>query len=185
MTTIIAFLFYAASLTIVWLFAADLAVVSGTVTFLYALLFGAPFFWLLVRLYTQRDEPWPYLSLPAVAFGLCLAFMTLIAWPGIFAGLPLKSAVGAQRSNLYGARERLSRYSMYSSTAPAALSEVMPEMPLLKLPLTPHVAGNEVRVASFTDIQDSGKWLYVAGSTAPVLLIDCTHVVLGRPWSSL
>jgi hypothetical protein len=185
MLTLVAFLSYSSSLVIIYLAASEAAVVGGAGAWLPISAFAIPFGWLLARLYTERDKPWSDLSGGILVIYLFCNFCVLVSWTGVFHDLPLKSAIAAQRRNLQEARDSLSLYVRENTAVPADLSPVLPVMPALKLPVTPHKPGSEVRVSTFADIQDSGQWLYVADSSAPVILIDCTHLDhKGKPWSS-
>ncbi|OGS12959.1 MAG: hypothetical protein A2234_06890 [Elusimicrobia bacterium RIFOXYA2_FULL_58_8] len=147
--------------------------------------FAVPFIYLLTRLYTKRDKPWGTLSGLFFVIYLFCTFSVLIAWPGLFHNLPLKSAVGAQAMNLKQVRDSLSRYIEANGTVPPDLSSALSVIPVIKIPLTPHKASSEVRVSTFADIRDTGQWLYIADSSAPVILIDCTHTDHeGNHWSS-
>jgi len=185
MATLAALLAYLSTLFIVYLFFSEAAPVLGAQAWVMMLLFSAPFVLLLVLLYTRRDKEWPVMSLSFFLFWLFWNSCALIAWPGIFHNLVLKSASGQPVSNLRSVRENLSSYLQFSEIVPAAFSVVQPVMPALKLPLTPHKPSSEVRVSTFANIQDSGQWLYVADSSAPVVLMDCTHLdYKGKAWSS-
>jgi hypothetical protein len=140
--------------------------------------------YLVFRLYTKRDVPWSgsksaMLWLCAVGLG-----MTMICWPA-FEDIVIKSAAGGTKTRLVQMRSMLAGYLGSRGAVPADLSEVVPEVPAIILPLLPHPRSSEVRISTFVDIQDSGRWLYVHDSSAPVILIDCTHEQRsGHAWSS-
>jgi hypothetical protein len=185
MLTLIALLSYLSSLTIIYLAASELAVLGGMGSWLKSSIFAVPFIYLLTRLHTKRDKPWSVFSGVFLSLYLFCNISVLVAWPGLFRGLPLKSATGAQAGNLMNARNSLAEYLQAGNAIPPDLSTVLPVMPALKIPLSPHKAGDEVHVSTFADIKDSGRWLYVVDASSPVILIDCAHTDFkGKPWSS-
>lgn len=138
--------------------------------------------WLVARLITRRAQPWSRLSRTAVilyAVGLGLAGMNYREFSRVGANEILSADIKA----LAEMRSRLAEYTA-SHGVPSGFSQVM-AAPVLLLPRDVHPHTAEVRVSSFTDIRDSGRWLYVASSSAPAILIDCTHVNnRGLPWSA-
>ena len=164
---------------------ADAVRVGGAGLLLYTGGLGGLLIYLAVRLYTKRATPWPeWKSAILWLYAVCLG-MTAIAWPS-FREIVIKSAAGATANKLVQMRGQLADYVQEYQAAPADLSPAVPEIPEIVLPLLPHTRGREVRVSTFTDIQDSGRWLYVHDSSAPVILIDCTHErSYGHVWSAL
>lgn len=140
--------------------------------------------YLLVRLVTKRNDPWPRGS--GAALALYAGFILLwLMTESLHRDLIAKSTAGATKNSLAAMREELGRYAAGQGSAPAGLAGLFPEMPRLIIPPAPHKNSAEVRVSSFADIRDGGSWLYVADSSAPALLVDCTHFDYNnRPWSS-
>lgn len=137
--------------------------------------------WLAARLITKRAKPWSGLSRTAVilyAVGLGLAGINY----GMLSHVGASQILSADIKALAEMRSRLTEYRARHGV-PTGFSNVM-AAPVLQLPRDIHPRTSEVRVSSFTDIRDSGRWLYVASSSATVL-IDCTHLnQRGLPWSS-
>jgi len=143
-----------------------------------AALMAAPFLYLLTRLYTKRNRPWPAGSGAVLTLYVSGILITAMVYP-YFNGLVRKSTGGATISKLRGMREALKKNT--TENLPADIKAAIPSPPELKLPLTGHPPGREIRVSTFTDIQDSGRWLYDGRN----LYIDCTHRdTKGIAWSS-
>ncbi len=141
-------------------------------------LMAAPLLYLLSRLYTKRDRPWPAGS--GAVLTLCVSGILLIAitYP-YFSGLLRKSTAAATISRLTTMRESLGKN--IAPGVPVDIKTMIPKPQELKLPLSGHPPSAEIRVATFTDIQDSGRWLYDGRN----ICIDCTHMdPKGIPWSS-
>lgn len=166
-------------------FSADAVRVGGAGLLLYTGALGGALIYLAVRLYTKRDTPWPGWKISILwLYAICLG-MSMIAWPS-FRDIVIKSAAGATHNKLIRMRAGLAGYMLEHQAAPENLSQAVPEIPDLVLPLLPHTRGRDVRVSTFTDIQDSGHWLYVRNSSAPVIIIDCTHERrYGHVWSAI
>ncbi len=141
-------------------------------------LVAAPLIYLLTRLYTKRHLPWPAGS--GAVLTLCVSGILLIAmtYP-YFSGLLRKSTAGATIAGLTTMRETLRKNT--DPGIPVDLKTAIPAPRELELPLSGHPTNAEIRVATFTDIQDSGRWLYDGKN----IYIDCTHLdPKGIPWSS-
>lgn len=184
MMTFWALLYYLSSLLLLYKVSGSVAEASGSWPWPLVVSVSAFFFWLLARLWSKRAEPWPPSASAVIGFGLLINFSTLISLPG-YSDLPLKSSAGAQAAKLAGLRGELSVRLRETGVAPADLSWQKKKTPELWLARSGHPKSWEIRISSFTDIQDSGRWLYVADSAGPEVLIDCTHSdVKGKAWSA-
>lgn len=141
-------------------------------------LMAVPLLYLLSRLYTKRDLPWPAGS--GAVLTLCVSGILLIAmtYP-YFSGLFRKSTAAATISRLMTMRETIRKNT--DPNMPVDIKTAIPGPRELKLPLSGHAPNAEIRIATFTDIQDSGRWLYDGKN----IYIDCTHKDPKEiPWSS-
>lgn len=138
--------------------------------------------WLTARLFTRRAEPWSGLKRVAVIFYAVMLGVSALNY-GSFVHTSSNQVLAANIKALGEMRTQLSEYTARHGV-PSGFSAVMPS-PVLLLPREKHPRSAEVRVSSFTDIRDSGRWLYVASSTSPAVLIDCTHLNhRGLSWST-
>lgn len=184
MTALTALAFYISGLWVVALAASSIADLSALSAAVFAAVAGLPFLWLLSRLYTHAEEPWPGFAKPALIAGLFFSVSLLISWEGVFSGPFLSAAARRQEENLRAARSLFFAHVQRSGAVPAEFPAAV-ALPELRLPGAGHKPSAALRTAGFADIQDSGRWLYVADSTSPALLIDCVHLDRkGRPWSS-
>ena len=137
--------------------------------------------WLTARLITRRAEPWSRSANTAVILYAVVLGLAGINY-GTMSHVGANQVLAANMKSLQEMRTRLTEYKA-GHGVPTGFSAVMPA-PVLLLPGDFHPRTSEVRVSSFTDIRDSGRWLYVASSSATVL-IDCTHLnQRGLSWSS-
>jgi len=138
--------------------------------------------WLTARLITRRAEPWSRSANTAVILYAVALGLAGISY-GNMSHVGASEVLAANIKSLQEMRARLTEYKA-GHGVPAGFSAVMPA-PVLLLPGDVHPRTAEVRVSSFTDIRDSGRWLYVASSSAPAILIDCTHQnQRGLSWST-
>lgn len=167
------------SVTLYWLYALGLEFARcGSPAWLQTALMSAPFLYLLARLYTKRSLPWPTGSGAVLTLYVSGILLTATVYP-YFSALVRKSTAGATIAKLGVMREALKKN--ITANLPAHIKAVIPSPPELKLPLTGHPPGSEIRVSTFTDIRDSGRWLYDGRN----IYIDCTHKdPKGIAWSS-
>lgn len=171
------------SVTLYWLYCLSLEFARcGSPAWIQTALMAAPLLYLLSRLYTKRNLPWPAGSGAILTLYVSGILVLAMVYP-YFRGLIRKSTAGATISKLMTMRDTLQKN--ISANAPPDINTVIPAPPELKLPLSGHPSSSEIRTAAFTDIQDSGRWLYVTGGSTPTILIDCTHKdTKGIAWSS-
>jgi len=167
--------------TIYWILALGReSALCGSPAWPQTLLFAAPFIYLLIRLFMKWNRPWPAGSGAMLGLYLLAVVIIAIASP-YFSGLQGKSIAGATRGKLKEMRAQLAGKTQSSLEVPPDIKSVIPAPPELRLPYSGHPHSSEIRVATFTDIQDSGRWLYDGRN----IYIDCTHKDLKEaPWSS-
>lgn len=157
------------SVSLYWLYCLGLEFAHcGSPSWIQTALIAIPFLYLLTRLYTKRNLPWPAGSGAVLTLYISGILVIAMVYP-YFSGLLRKSTAAATISNLTKMRDILQKNA--SSNTPADITAVIPSPPELKLPSAGHSPSSEIRVATFTDIQDSGHWFYDGKN----IYIDCTH----------
>ncbi|HBA61321.1 MAG TPA: hypothetical protein DCZ92_11000 [Elusimicrobia bacterium] len=168
--------------TLYWIYSLALEMERcGSPAWLQYAVVAVPFLYLVSRLYTERKRPWPDGSGIILSAYVAAILLTAISYP-YFSGLIRKSTAGATAAKLQEMRASLEENVKANNMVyPADISAVIPAPPELKLPLSGHPPSKEIRVAAFTDIQDSGRWLY----DGTAIRIDCTHPdPKGVSWST-
>lgn len=168
--------------TLYWIYAFALEMErSGSPAWLLPAVIAAPFLYLASRLYTERKRPWPDGSGIILSAYVVVILLTAVSYP-YFSDMLRKTTAAGTEARLKEMRARLEENVRANNLVyPADISAVISSPPALKLPLSGHPPSAEVRVATFTDIQDSGRWLY----DGTAIRIDCTHADLrGVSWSS-
>jgi len=157
------------SVTLYWLYCLGFEFARcGSPAWIQTALIAAPFLYLLSRLYTKRNLPWPSGSGAVLTLYVSGILIIAMVYP-YFSGLLRRSTAAATVSKLTAMRDTLKKNIGASMTAD--IKTIIPSPPEMKLPLSGHPPNSEIRVATFTDIQDSGRWLYDGQN----IYIDCTH----------